>query len=657
MKAMHNIQLAETRPWVPEALLTRGRYCFRFTGAERQVFRKRRRIPVSVWAERHRIVTRGPLEGTRYRNQTMPHLPGIMDAAFFPSVETIILCAAPQTGKSFVIDTCVGYAADRAPGPVLYVYPDEDTATENAKDRINPLFQGSPRLRSYLTGSADDEGAKRINLRHMQIYMAWARSATKLANKSIRYGIGDEVDKYPPTAGKTEAGPIDLLKARLTTYRYSRKLFLASTPTIEAGPIWQALTTEAEEVFDYWVRCPDCRAEQVMRFEQIKWPENERDPEKVENQDLAWYECPHCKSRWDDHKRDRAARLGQWRARSEGNLKLQVCLKQRRPKRIGFHQPSWISRFVGLSEAAAAFLRGLTDKNKLKDFKNKHCAEPWRDYAVERKEDRILALRDERPAGAVPGSGAIACLVAGVDTQDHGFYYRIRAFGWGLKEESWGVRLGFVDSFEALKEVLFEERAMDADGNDYAVKLVCQDAMGHRTNEVYDFVRPRQGAIFAAQGVDTRRMATPLSWSNLEFYPGTRKPIPGGLRLLRHDANYWKNKLAGKLEVNPEDPGAFHLEADADMEYARNMCAEVLDDTGLWVCQASRANHYWDCEVLCLVAAEILRVRFWPKPGGKTSAERGTRNSERGSTGSGWLGRGAGSAGVPMRGGGEWIRR
>ena len=638
ISANRHIIIDDPPAWMPPVVREnreRVEVSFRFSQAERRIYRKRRKIQPSVWAERHRVITRGPLEGSTWRNRTTPYLAGIMDASFFPGVHVIIICAPPQTGKSAVVDTCIGYAADRDPGPVLYVYPDEDTATENSKDRIQPMFRKGARLRSYLTGTGDDETAKRINLQHMQIYMAWARSAVKLGNKSIRYGVGDEVDKYPDVANKREGGPLDLMRKRFRTYRWNYKFWIVSTPTIETGAVWTALTTEAQVIFDYHVRCPDCRTYQEMKFDGIKWPKDERDPEKIEAQRLAWYECPHCHSQWDDTKRDAAVRAGQWRDRETGRP-LTATLDEMRPAKIGFHLRSWISPFVGLSDAAAAFLRGTKDKNKLKDFKNGHAAEPWRNYMVERKEDRILALRDDRPAGIVPGAGQAAALVAGVDTQDHGFYYRIRAFGWGPKEESWGVRMGFVDSFEALKEVLFDERVVDSAGTEYAVKLAIQDAMGHRTNEVYDFVRLRQGAIFAAQGVDTRRMATPISWSNLEFYPGTKKPIPGGLRLLRHDANYWKNKLAGKLEVNPEDPGAFHLEAEADMEYARNMCAEVLDDKGLWVCQASKANHFWDCEVLCLVAAEILRVRFWPKPGAEKKAKPPAPQRP---AGGGWLGK------------------
>lgn len=42
-----------------------------------------------------------------------------------------------------------------------------------------------------------------------------------------------------------------------------------------------------------------------------------------------------------------------------------------------------------------------------------------------------------------------------------------------------------------------------------------------------------------------------LSYSELEYYPGTKNKIPGGLVLVRHDTNYFKNKLSGILETEP----------------------------------------------------------------------------------------------------------
>jgi hypothetical protein len=60
---------------------------------------------------------------------------------------------------------------------VLYVYPDEATARENAQDRIIPMLHASQRLREYLTGMSDDLSSLRIKMAHLTIYMAWSGSA------------------------------------------------------------------------------------------------------------------------------------------------------------------------------------------------------------------------------------------------------------------------------------------------------------------------------------------------------------------------------------------------------------------------------------------------------------------------------------------------
>jgi len=635
--------------WVPGETAERLRadgYWIRFRKAERTVYRRRKRIPVSEWAERHRVITRGPYEGARYRNEITPHLAGILDASFDPSVQTIIICAAPQTGKSTVGDTCVGYAVDRAPGPVMWVYPDEETATENSQDRIQPMFRKSPRLRTYLTGIKDDETAKRIKLRHTELYLAWARSAAKLGNRSIKYLVLDEIDKYPPVTNKRETSPVNLAEARGIWYeQLGGKRWKFSTPTVETGEIWQALM-EAQVVFDFWPRCPACGSHHPFQFEQIRWPEDVRDPKRVEEEGLAWAECPECGDRWDDDRRNLACRHGEWRARDDGHTELFRYLKDNRPRKIGFHMPSWISRMVPLAAPAASFLRGQLSKVHLKDFKNKHAAEPWLDYTVERQEDRILELRDQRPRGIVPSDGMVAALTAGVDTQDNGFYFWIHAWGWGLEKESWQVREGFVDSFDGLRKVLLEDRYPAEDGSECRVRVAVQDAMGHKTKQVYDFCRLHRGRIIPLQGVDTRRMTQPLKWTHIDRYPGTRKPIPGGIQLLQADVNYYKDDLSGKLEINPEDPGAWHLHAEATYELARHMCAEVTNEKGLWVMRGNRPNHYWDCAVYNLVAYDLLCAldgAWYMRP-----QQRPEAAARKGRPGGGW---------VQRPSGGGWIKR
>ncbi len=667
-------------PWLPlsvkDKITREGNivYVGSFSRGDKKVMRARRAVKPSKWAEDHRILTMSVKNGP-WRNEVTPYLVGIMDAAAFPSVRDIDICKAPQTGVSEASHNFVGYSIDRDPGPVLYIYPDEKTAQENSKDRILPMITSSARLQSYLTGAQDDTAMLRIGLAHMPIYMAWSRSASRLGNKPIKIAISDEIDKYidPP---RREAKALDLIDKRLITYKKLKKSkhWKISTPTWEIGHIWQALINDAEVVFDYHVRCPFCNELQLMTFKQIKWsrlrsaspgkpqnfaapgkPENsflERggreadgvcesegshpEPKTVKSKQLAWYECLHCKAKWSDDDRDRAVRNNsEWRARpadwvsnpewqqDEAGLELFKYLRKYHPAEIGFHVPSWISYFVSLSDPAAAFIKWIRTKkrNALKDFRNGHEAMPFAEIIAERSEDAILALCDDRPRGIVPADGVVAGLTMAADTQDNGFWYEVRAWGWGLVQESWGIREGFVPTLTALEQIFFDDEYLDADGNQYIIQGRVIDAMGHRTKEIYEWCSQHR-RVFPFKG--EQKMNHPFAFTKRLHYPNTKIPIPGGVNLLRANVNYYKDDLAGKLETAPADPGAWHLHSKTSRDWAMQMTAEYVNEKGLWECQTSRDNHAWDVSVYNLVVADVLGIKFWKRKG-----EQGTGTAKK----------------------------
>lgn len=331
---------------------------------------------------------------------------------------------------------------------------------------------------------------------------------------------------------------------------------------------------------------------------------------------------------WDDHGRDQAVQQGQWRARNdERQRELMIYLKEERPKKICFHSPSWISPLVSLSEPAASFLRankgpGGIDKIKMREFANQHEAKPWVNYHVERAVEDLLKLRDDRVRGLVPGNGEVQVLLAAVDTQDDGFWYEIRAWGWGTTMESWQIREGLVPTFDALAEVLFGTTYKDATGKEYRVHGAVIDAMGHRTSEVYDFCRKYRGRLFPLQGVE-KLQGSNYSYTNIDTYPGKRKLIPGGIILYRINTSYYKNTLATKLEISGADPGAWHMHSEVMSGWCKQMTVEFVNgDTGKWDCPAGKANHAWDVSVYGLFAAEFFWVRGNNKPKPNTEKKK-----------------------------------
>ncbi len=666
------IRVDPSASWFPPAL--RGKipagkkWTVRFSEAERKIFRKHRPIPVSRWCERYRTITMSVLPG-RWKNSVTPYLKGIMDASFYPTVQTVILCKAPQVGGTEAVLNCLAYAIDREPGPAMCIYPDELTAKENSQDRIQPMIHNSPRLRIYLTGQEDDASILRINLQHMPIYMAWARSAARLANKPIRYMIFDEIDKYADTAGKREADPISLGEARTTTFRHNRKIWKISTPTTEAGNIWQALTTEAQCVFDYWTTCPACGHHHRMAFSGIQWAHKEtpgedgkchsEEPETIEAEKLAWYVCPKCAATWNDYDRDLAVRRGQWRER-KSELALGEYLKRRHPVKIGFHLPSWISPFVSFSAIAASFLRGQKDMNKFKDWHNKHLAEPWRLIVTSRSEDQILAARTTLPPQTVPA--VAVALTCGVDVQKDGFWFVVRA--WAPDLTSWLIHYGFLATWEEVENLIYdtaypvssypgnyrevleedslagilgEQEEAEASGAATAMEngrtmrifRAAVDTGGGKkfenmtmTEETYYWLIKNRGrggvAVWGTKGASVA-LAGMLSLGNAIVSTPSGKKLPAALRILSVDTGKAKDQYHYRLQLATQDdtrmtPAAAFLHAATGTDYAAQILAEQKrqNEHGQeeWVNVHQRANHLFDAEVL---AAACVEMEF---PGG-----------------------------------------
>lgn len=298
----------------------------------------------------------------------------------------------------------------------------------------------------------------------------------------------------------------------------------------------------------------------------------------------------------------------------------------------------------------------LDELDKYKDPKNEATSEmlaekrttTWRTrrhilkISTPTIEDGILALCDDRPRGAVPGSvegkERVSCLLAAVDTQQNYFRYVIRAFGYGDTEESWLVQAGSADSFVALEEILFGSVYRDPDGKEYSVGFAMIDAMGGRTAEVYRWAIAHRGRVMPWQGV--RSLAQPWTPSHQEYIPdvkGNKIKIPGGMMLYRCDVTFFKSDLSFKLSINPNDPGAFHLHTGDNgllEQYAREMCAEVWDDEKQgWENPAGKANHFWDCETMLRALSFILNIRHKRRPDEKPrKPSRPPRPVERGGT-------------------------
>jgi len=571
------------------------------------------KLTVSEWAEKHRILdARATAEPGGWRNSRTPYLRGIMDAFVDPTVEEITLMAASQLGKTEACLNCLGYAIDQDPGPALFVMPREDDAKYFSQNRAKPMLEGCEVLRRHLSRKQDDLQQMEMRLDRMTIYFAGSNSPAGLASRPIRYLFLDETDKYPPFAGR-EADPIKLAAERTRTF-WNRKIVKVSTPTTRHGYIFREY--ERSDRRQFYVPCPGCGHYQILVFPQVRWPEGERDPEKIRGERLAWYECESCGRRITDEEKPRILARGIWLAVGQ-SVDIRGHIKGEKPRtsHAGFWISGLYSPWLSWSDVAAEFLRSKDYPELLMNFKNSWLAEIWEEKAEETIAEGLRERIGNYPKGTCPAG--VMILTAGVDIQKDHILFVIR--GWGLREESWLIREGRVEDWPDLIEALFRTRypRSSGEGDPLAVKIACIDS-SHRTDEVYDFCRrwPEARPVKGQQ-----KLKAPWIGSRVDYHPKTGGRMPRSLTLWHIDTTYFKDKIHRLARVGPGDPGEWHLHSEVSEDYIQQFCAEhkiLIRDkrTGRsheeWrLISAGAPNHFLDCEVYAAAAADMEGVRYF----------------------------------------------
>lgn len=569
----------------------------------RRRMRTAERMRVSEHAARYRVVTEPPHTGP-WRHEYAPHTVKIMDTYGLPWVREIWFCAPEQGGKTATAMNCMHWAADCDPGNIFYSMPNETDRDKVTSGKIIPMIKASPRLSKYLTGREADATLARIKLNHgVTILPAHANSPSSLATWAAKHVFGDEVDKYPMTAGK-EADPITLLRKRTRLYRGRYKRFFVSTP---AGRFIYKGVWSCPQVWVGRLRCPHCDLLIKPTGDHLNL--DEITTEMIEAGHPVTFSCPECGAAINEQEREIAIRSGRWLAAKGGDIV--------RPSRVGFHQDCFWCLDIPLAEIAVAWLKAKTGNHNDKvAWANGYETIDYEPEQTTRDEDFIKRLIDPAaPRKVVPRDTQLLLVLA--DTQQIGFHYDVVAFGWGETLPMAVIDHGYVETFAQLNAV-GAKVYHDAEGKEFRAFCGFVDSGGgtnphkpkhSRTVEVYQhcranpFWRPLKGR---------RTMETGWNIKRLDFYPasvGKKVPIPGGLNLYTINVTLSKNELARKLQIERDDAGAIVLHAEITSDWCRQLCAEYQDERGYWECARGRDNHHWDILVYAIAAAEILRLR------------------------------------------------
>lgn len=544
------------------------------------------------------MLTSVSAEPGRWRTNRTPYLKEPMDRFTDPLIEKIVLCFGAQLGKTETELNMIGYALDQTSSPTMMVYPTDTIAKFASDKRVQPMIKSVKSISDKF-----DENSKLLELDFNNgnyMVLVGANSPSSLSSRSIKYLFFDEIDKYPAFAGK-EADPIKLATERTKTF-VDKKIVMVSTPTVESGNIWQAFMS-ANERRQYYVPCPHCGVSQVLKFKQIKWPEEHNDNADM-IRDTAYYECEHCGERiYDKHKME-MLRRGEWRAVNESQSKV---------RSVSYHLSSIYSPWVTFGDVAYEFKNSKGTPATLMNFINSWLAEPWKSSKTKSTQNMEFA-QSNYPCGVVPDKAVL--LIASVDVQLDHFWWEVRAYAPGVK--SYLIDYGQASTWEDLEEIIINREYPSEYGEPRQVMKAGIDS-GFRTDEVYQFCSRFPEVCIPLKGSSNHTtMTAPYTMTSLE------KGVVGGLKLYVLNTDYWKDFIFARMIRPADEVGTIHLYKECPQEYSDHLRSEEKQEirnvkTGAVTVQwkpltSHPVNHLLDTCTYNAAVADIAGVKYLVEP-------------------------------------------
>ena len=549
-------------------------------------------ITVSEWAEKYRqLDAKTTARPGPWRNSSTPYLKGLMDEFNNYETEEIVFVKPTQVGGTEAILNMIGFVIDEDPSPAMVVYPTDELAKSISKNRIEPMLLNSPTLKEKY--HENDSSVLEMQFDDMYLSLVGSNSPSGLASKPIKYLFLDETDKYPG-ASKKEADPVSLAKERTKTF-HNRKIVLASTPTLKNNHIWEA-KENADIEKHYLMPCPHCGRKIEFKFSNLRFPDDES-MSYADRAERARYVCQECGSIITDSQKYIMLQQGTWEI---------VERKTQFARKVVFWLNTLYSPFVRFAEVAKEFLMSKDDSEAFQNFVNSWLAEPWEDTKLKTSADLVMDRQTELPELIVPEWAKL--IVGGVDVQENSLYVSIRAFGNHIISQN--IFHKQVLNFSAVEQIM-NTPYRNANGDEFIVSLCLIDS-GYDADSTYDFCADNSDWAVPVKGASNPMInhykISKINKTDSKAY---------GMSLAIVDTGKYKDMIASRMRKK-NGRGSWMVYKGCDREYAEQVTAEhkinVKTNNGKvkqeWHLKSSHAdNHYFDCEVYCMAAADIMGIR------------------------------------------------
>ena len=417
-------------------------------------------LEASLWAE-HNVVLdsrTGPIGGL-FSLQAMNYVREVIDTLGDNKTESVALMCSVQSLKSTVGIVTLARAIAVDPGPAMWVSQNQDEAKIMLRDRMMPIFRGSPTVRPAIPYGANKPSRWEVPFLTMPFYMAWGGSRARMQSKPIRWLFLDECDLYPENIAEAED--------RCTAFWNSRTVYM-STPGDVGGSIHQKYLQGDQRMWHF--RCVQCGHEQTPVWGAkdkpggMKWFKGDTLDDVT-----PWYECGRCEFRYVDTPNNRRwiSTQGRWISMNPNAVK--------EPRTVtSFTWNALISPMMSYKKLVISWLQAIEYQRMgilypLKDFVTKRLAKPWDEYEYEKTWIPEPVLYEPTDKWELEHRRYLCA-----DVQKDCLYYTCRA--WSADGESRLIDEGKIIDFDELRAKQLELGVPD--------QCVCPDS-GYESMLVY----------------------------------------------------------------------------------------------------------------------------------------------------------------------------
>jgi phage terminase large subunit GpA-like protein len=561
------------------------------------------RLKVSEWADQYRQLSReASSEPGRWRTSRAEYQRGIMDAIGDPAVKRVVVMKGSQVGWTEIVNNAVGYFSHHDPSSMLMIQPTVEMAEAWSKERLAPMIRDTSVMKGLFKDPRSRDSGNTLRQKQFDggyVAIIGANAPAGLASRPIRVVLADEVDRYSASAG-TEGDPIKLAEQRQATF-WNRRTLIGSTPGVKTRSIIER-EYKRSDMRRFYVPCPHCSEPQTLEWRQVKW-------DKAANgdhlPDTAHYQCEFCGVLWTDAERWDAIRAGEWRASAPF------------AGTAGFHVSQIYSPWLPMATMVRQFVDAQGNPLELMVFVNTVLGETWEEQGEAVGSHVLKSHRESYGPDDLPEGVHYA--TAGVDVQ--GDRLEVEIVGWGVADESWGIRYDVLPGDPAQLAVwnrldeLLKEQFWTESGRLVRVRAAAIDTGGHHGAQVLAFCRPRaQRLIYPIKGAAGARPV----WPKRSSKTGDSKD-----RIWLVGVDTAKDAIYGRFRIAMPDggavtvPGYCHLPQDYDEEWFEQVTSERVMTRykegrpyRVWVIEKGKRNEALDCRVYAFAARMSLDARM-----------------------------------------------